>query len=59
MGVGQTSLKRVTYTNNIEPFLYNYSELVSAGDSKTSKDQILPDFRAIKDWELFPWDIPN
>ena len=49
LGVGQTSLKRVTDTNNIEPFLYNYSELVSAGDSKTSKDQILPDFRAIKD----------
>ena len=51
LGVGQTSLKRVDYTNNIEPFLYNYSELVSAGDSKKFKDQTLPDFRAIKNPE--------
>tara|TARA_R110001592_G_scaffold90727_1_gene266412 strand:- start:4824 stop:6710 length:1887 start_codon:yes stop_codon:yes gene_type:complete len=49
LGIGQTSLKRVTITNNEEPYLLNYSELVAAGDSKTSKDQTLPDFRSIKD----------
>ena len=49
LGVGQTSIKRVTDTNNVEDFLYNYSELVTAGDSKLSKDQILPDFRSTKD----------
>ena len=49
LGIGQTSLKRVTVTNNEAPYLYNYSELVAAGDSKTSKDQTLQDFRSIKD----------
>jgi|TARA_R110002153_G_scaffold32438_1_gene98106 hypothetical protein len=51
LGVGQTTIRRVTNTNNTTPFLYNYSELVEAGDSKTSKDQILPDFRKLKNPE--------
>jgi len=48
LGIGQTSIKRVTNTNNLEPFIYNYSELVTAGDSRISKGKILPDFRSIK-----------
>ena len=48
LGIGQTSIKRVTNTNNLEPFIYNYSELVTVGDSRTSKGKILPDFRSIK-----------
>lgn len=46
LGIGQTSLKRVTDTNNKEQYILNYSELVAAGNSKTYKDQILADFRA-------------
>tara|TARA_R110002074_G_scaffold104128_2_gene224796 strand:+ start:755 stop:2623 length:1869 start_codon:yes stop_codon:yes gene_type:complete len=58
LGVGQTSLKRVTDTQlyDTDEFkskfkLLNYSGIVSAADSKVgkSKDQILPDFRASLD----------
>jgi len=58
LGVGQTSLKRVTNTQlyDTDEFkskfkLLNYSGIVSAADSKVgkSKDQILPDFRASLD----------
>jgi len=49
LGIGQTSLKRVTVTNNEEPYLYNYSELVAAGDSKLKgAPTTLQDFRSIK-----------
>ena len=50
LGLGQTSLKRVTVTNNEEPYLLNYSELVAAGDLKKqlSKDTVLSDFRDLK-----------
>jgi len=49
LGIGQTSLKRVTDTNNLEDFIYNYSELVTAGDSKLKEaPTTLRDFRSIK-----------
>jgi len=51
LGLGQTSLKRVTVTNNEEPYLLNDSELVAVGDSKTSKAQTLLDFRSLKNPE--------
>ncbi len=60
LGIGQTSLKRVTNTQEYDTpefkkkfKLLNYSGIISAADSKVgkSKDQILPDFRASLDPE--------
>ena len=52
LGIGQTSLKRVTNTQAYDTpefkknyYLLNYSGLVSAGNSRFYKGQTLPDFR--------------